>query len=52
MVFALSTLLFLVPGFAQGGSPAPGSMKGEVFTTGTNGEPAVLPNPRIVLNGP
>src|SRR5262249_54496461 len=38
----LSTLLFLIPAFAEGGSSAPGSMKGEVFTRGRNGEPAVL----------
>ena len=39
-------------GFAQGGSPALGSIRGDVFTKGTNGEPAVLPGVRIVLHGP
>ena len=47
-----SVLLFLGLGFAQGGSPPPGSIKGEVFTKGTNREPAVLPGVRIVLHGP
>ena len=41
-----------VPGFAQSGSSAPGSMRGDVFTKGTSGEPAVVPGARIVLRGP
>ena len=49
---ALAILLFLRLGFAQGSSPAPGSIKGDVFAKGTNGEPAVLPRVRIVLHGP
>src|ERR1700675_798984 len=49
---ALSILLFLGLGFAQGSSPALGSIRGDVFTKGTNGEPAVLPSVRIVLHGP
>src|ERR1700688_49795 len=49
---ALSILLFLGVGFAQGSSPAAGSIRGDVFTKGTNGEPAVLPSVRIVLHGP
>jgi len=49
---AFLILLFLGLGFAQGGSPPPGSIKGDVFTKGTNGEPAVLPGVRIVLHGP
>ena len=44
--------LLLRLGFAQGGSPVPGSIRGDVFTTGTHGEPAVLPGARIVLRGP
>jgi outer membrane receptor protein involved in Fe transport len=48
----LSVLLFLGLGFAQGAYPAPGSIRGDVFTKGTNGEPAVLPGVRIVLHGP
>ena len=48
----LSILLLLGLGFAQGGSPPPGSIKGDVFTKGTNGEPAVLPGAQIVLRGP
>jgi hypothetical protein len=49
---ALTVLLFLGPSFAQGGSSPPGSIRGDVFTKGTNGEPAVLPKARIVLHGP
>ena len=49
---ALAILLLLGLGFAQGSSPALGSIRGDVFTKGTNGEPAVLPGARIVLRGP
>src|ERR1700730_63569 len=49
---ALTILLFLALGFAQGSSPAFGSIRGDVFTKGTNGEPAVLPSVLIVLHGP
>src|SRR5580658_2973630 len=49
---ALAILLLLGLGFAQGSLPAPGSIRGDVFTKGTNGEPAVLPGVRIVLHGP
>jgi outer membrane receptor for ferrienterochelin and colicin len=49
---ALTILLFLGPCFAQGSSSAPGSIRGNVFTKGTNGEPAVLPGVRIVFHGP
>jgi outer membrane receptor protein involved in Fe transport len=49
---ALAILLFLGLCFAQGNSPALGSVRGDVFTKGTNGEPAVLPSVRIVLHGP
>src|SRR3984885_6347196 len=49
---ALAILLLLGLGFAQGTSPAFGSIRGDVFTKGTNGEPAVLPGVRIVLHGP
>jgi hypothetical protein len=51
-MIALATLLFLGIGFAQGVSSAFGSIRGDVFTKGTNGEPAVLPGVRIVLHGP
>jgi len=44
--------LLLGFGFAQGSSPALGLLKGDVFTKGTNGEPAVLPGARIVLRRP
>jgi Carboxypeptidase regulatory-like domain len=46
---ALTILLLLGLGFAQGSSPALGSIRGDVFTKGTDGEPAVLPGARIVL---
>src|SRR3984957_2185467 len=49
---ALTILLFLGLGFAQGSSPAPGSIRGAVFTKGANGEPAVVPAAQIVLRGP
>ena len=49
---ALTVPLFVGPSFAQGGSSPPGSIRGDVFTKGTNGEPAVLPMARIVLHGP
>src|ERR1700732_1423428 len=49
---ALPILLLLGVGFAQGSSPAFGSIRGDVFTKGTNGEPAVLPAARIVLRRP
>ena len=49
---AFSILLFLSLGFAQGSSPALGSIRGGAFTKGTHGEPAVLPSVRIVLHGP
>ena len=47
----LLILLFLGLGFAQGSSAAPGSVKGEVFTQGTNGELAVLPGVLVVVHG-
>jgi hypothetical protein len=48
---ALSILLFLGLGFAHGSSPPPGSIRGDVFTKATNGEPAVLPGAQIVFRG-
>ncbi len=44
--------LLLGLGFAQGSSPKLGSLRGDVFTKGTNGEPAFLPGARIVLRRP
>lgn len=49
---ALTILLFLGSCFAQGSSSALGSIRGDVLTKGTNGEPAVLPEARIVLRRP
>lgn len=48
----LSILRFLGLALAHGGYSRPGSTRGDVFTEGTNGEPAVLPGPQIVLHGP
>src|SRR6267154_3951706 len=50
--YVVSILLFVLPAFAQNGSIASGSIRGDVFTKGTNGEPAVLPGVRVVLHGP
>jgi TonB dependent receptor/Carboxypeptidase regulatory-like domain len=52
VAYVVSILLFLLPAFAQNGSIASGSIKGDVLTKGTNGEPAVLPGVHIVLHGP
>jgi hypothetical protein len=52
VTYVLSILLFVLPAFAQSSSTAPGSIRGDVFTKGTNGEPAVLPGVLIVLHGP
>src|ERR1700758_610271 len=48
----VSILLFVIPAFAQSGSTASGSIRGDVFTKGTTGEPAVVPGVQIVLRGP
>ena len=50
--YVVPILLFVLPAFAQSGSTASGSIRGDVFTKGTNGEPAVLPSVLIVLHGP
>src|SRR6266704_2064170 len=52
VAYVVSILLFVLPAFAQSGSTASGSIRGDVFTKGTNGEAAVLPHARIVLHGP
>ena len=49
---ALSILMLPCLGFVQGGSPSFGSLRGDAFTKGANGKPAVLPGARIVLHGP
>src|SRR6266550_3902790 len=46
-----STLALLVPCFPQDRPATSGSIRGNVFTTTQNGEPAVLPGARIVLHG-
>ena len=48
----VSILLFALSAFAQSGSTSSGSIRGDVFTKGTNGEPAILPGVLIVLHGP
>jgi hypothetical protein len=48
----VSILLFVLPAFAQSSSTASGSLTGDVFTKGTNGELAVSPGVLIVLHGP
>lgn len=48
---AISIMLLPGPGLAQGSFPAIGPIRGDVFTKGTNGEPAVLPGVHIVLHG-
>lgn len=48
----LSIRRFMGLGFAQGSSPAPESVRGDIFPKGTNGEPAVLPGALFVLRGP
>jgi hypothetical protein len=50
--YVVSILLFVFPAFAQNGSIVSGSIRGDVFTKGTNGEPAALPGVLIVLHGP
>jgi hypothetical protein len=52
VAYVVSILLFVLPAFAQSGSNASASIRGDVLTKGTNGEPAVLPGVLIVLHGP
>jgi len=52
VAYVVSILLLVLPAFAQSGSIASGSIRGDVFTKGTNGEPAVVPGAQIVLRGP
>src|SRR5712671_1930696 len=52
VAYVVSILLFVLPAFAQSGPDASGSIRGDVFTKGTNGEPAVLFGVLIVLHGP
>jgi hypothetical protein len=52
VAYVVSILLFVLPAFSQSGSTESGSIRGDVFTKGTNGEPAVLPGVLIVLHGP
>jgi Carboxypeptidase regulatory-like domain len=52
VAYVVSILLFMLPAFAQSSSTASGSITGDVFTKGTNGELAVLPGVLIVLHRP
>ena len=49
---ALCTLLFLSLGLTQGSSLPSQSITGDIFTKGTNAEPAVLPSVLMVIRGP
>jgi hypothetical protein len=46
------TLALLIACFPQNGPAKPGVIRGEVVTKTRDGEPAVLPDARIVLHGP
>lgn len=50
-LIVLTVVLLMVPCFPQSAA-APGSVRGDVVTKNQNGEPAVLPNARVVLHGP
>src|SRR6266496_4011281 len=50
-LIVLSTLALLVSCFPQDRPATSGSIRGNVFTTTQNGEPAVLPGAHIVLHG-
>ena len=52
VAYVVSFLLFVLPAIARSSSTASGSIRGDVFTKGTSGEPAVLPGVLIVLHGP
>jgi len=52
VAYVVSTLLCVLPAFAQSSSTASGSITSDVFTKGINGELAVLPGVLIVLHGP
>ena len=52
VAYVVSILLFVLPAFPQSAATASGSIRGDVFTKGTNGEHAVLPGVLIVLHGP
>jgi len=52
VAYVVSILLFVLPAFPQSGSTESGSIRGDVFTKSTNGEPAVLTGVVIVLHGP
>ena len=52
VAYVVSILLFVLLAFAQSSPSASGWIRGDVFTKGTNGEPAVLPGVLIVLHGP
>ena len=48
----LVILPFVGHASAQASSAAPGTIRGEVSTKGTNGEPAVMPGVLIIIPGP
>ena len=48
----LVILPFVVPASAEASSAAPRTIRGELFTMGTNGEPAVMRGVLIIIPGP
>ena len=52
IAYVVSILPFVLAAFAQSGSTASGSIRGDVFTKDTNGELAVVPGVPILLHGP
>jgi hypothetical protein len=52
IAIATAMLLFLGLDLAQRNSSPLGSIRGDVFTKGTNGEPVVLPGIVIAFHGP
>lgn len=48
----LLVLPFVGHSSAQASSAAPGTIRSEVFTKGTNGEPAVMPGVLTIIRGP
>jgi ABC-type Fe3+-hydroxamate transport system substrate-binding protein len=52
LLIIFSILVLLVRCFPESEPATPGSIRGAVVTKAQNGEPAVLPEARIVLHGP
>ena len=52
IAYIVSILFYVLSAFSESGSTASGAIRGDVFTKGTNREPAVLPGVPIVLHRP